>query len=264
MDFRDRIRVWKETKEAASAYTYTSRPAEKFTYDEGLRVRGGTVGHTSITVVNQDSIEAGRELQIRGLRPLVLIFADHRFAGGDVQNGSGAQEESLFRRTNLCNFMLQHVHYPIFPREALVSKDVTVFRDTEARSCQWIEPYTMDFIACPALHNPRLIDGNLSESDIDELRLKLRLIFQVAYACKNNALVLGPMGCGAWRSPPEQVARIMKEELDLVHGAFDHVTLACLEVNQSDYIVRNRDKPASNYSVFKHVFDATPCLSATI
>jgi len=252
MDFRDRIRIWNETREAASAYT--SRPAEKFSYDENLHVKAS--GQTSVAVLNQDSIEAGRELQLRGLRPLVLIFADHRFAGGDVKNGSGAQEESLFRRTNLCNFMLQHVHYPIFPKEALLSKDVTVFRDTEARNCEWIEPFRMDFIACPALHNPRLIDGSLSESDANEIRMKLRLIFQVAYKCKHNALVLGPMGCGAWRSPPEQVAQIMKEEIELVHGAFDHVTVACLEVQQSDYIVRNRDKAISNYHVFKQVFDA--------
>lgn len=85
--------------------------------------------------------------------------------------------------------------------------------------------------------------------------MKLRLIFQVAYKCTNDALVLGPMGFGAWRSPPEQVARIMKEELEIVNGVVKHLTLACLEVQQSDYIVRSRDKVESNYKVFQHVFE---------
>ena len=253
MDFRDRIRIWNETKVTANAYP--SQNAEKFWYVDNFQYRQTSQGITNVTVVNQDSIAAGRELQLKGLYPLVLIFADHRFAGGDVQHGSGAQEESLFRRTNLCNYMLQHLHYPILPTEALVSSGVTVFRDVEANNCQFLDqPFTMDFIACPALHNPQLVDGKLSDSDINELRTKLRLIFQVAYKCGNDALVLGPMGCGAWRSPPEQVARIMKEELDLVNGVFKHVTMACLEVKQRDYIVQNRDKVESNYHVFQHVF----------
>lgn len=254
MDFRDRIRVWNETKKLASNFKFES--AEKFRYDSNMHITRGAKGQTPVTVVNQDSIAAGRDLQLRGLRPLVLIFADHRFAGGDVQNGSGAQEESLFRRTNLCQYMLQHVHYPILPFEALVSKDVTVFRDIEARHCEMLEhPFTMDFIACPALHNPKLMDGRLTDDDVELLRCKLRLIFQAALKCGNDALVLGPMGCGAWRSPPEHVAQIMKEEIQSVQGAFKHITLACLEVQQNDYIVRNREKLISNYSVFKQVFD---------
>jgi uncharacterized protein (TIGR02452 family) len=254
MDFRQRIAVWRQTKERDAA-RFPAPPAFKIQYaaDSGVLPR---FADTHVSVANADSIAAGHALVQAGHRPLVLILADHRFAGGDVASGSGAQEESLFRRTNLCATLLQNAFYPVQPDEALVSNRVTVFRDTEERGCAPLEsPFLLDFIACPGLHNPELSDdGALRRDDEDRLRVKLRLIFQGASANGNDSLVLGAMGCGAWRNPPAHVARIMREEVERARGAFARIVVACLEVDARDYIVLHRDRGESNFRVFAREF----------
>lgn len=56
---------------------------------------------TKIIVRNDDSIHCGHTLQLEGYNPVVLNLASRRNPGGGVKNGSRAQEESLFRSTNL-------------------------------------------------------------------------------------------------------------------------------------------------------------------
>ena len=58
-------------------------------------------GSTKIIVKNDDSIHCGHQLQQEGYNPVVLNLASRRNPGGGVKNGSRAQEESLFRSTNL-------------------------------------------------------------------------------------------------------------------------------------------------------------------
>lgn len=108
---------------------------------------------------NEDCIVAAERLLESGLKPMVLILADHRFAGGDVRSGSGAQEENLFRRTNLSHVLTNARHglYPIREDEAVVCRNVTVFRGPESDGCVMLRaPFQLDFIACPALYHPRL------------------------------------------------------------------------------------------------------------
>lgn len=50
---------------------------------------------------NQDCIDLAKELAAEGLTPAVLNLADARIACGFYYRGSGAQEESLCRRTTL-------------------------------------------------------------------------------------------------------------------------------------------------------------------
>ena len=69
--------------------------------------------------------------------------------------GSGAKEESLWRRTALCHTQKQ-LFYPLCPvgkpADLLYSPKVSVLRDTEAKAYAWFPaPYRkVDFIAIPA------------------------------------------------------------------------------------------------------------------
>lgn len=242
--FQHRIAIWEETKVVAQRFQKPG--AFKHTYDPNTPINR-IYPASSTAVYNSDSIELGSELKKRGYRPLVLIYADDRFAGGAVAMGSGAQEESLFRRTNLCMSLEQELFYPIKPTEAVVSRDVTVFRNTDYSYITY--PYKLDFIACPGIHNPKVTDGKMNAADVQLLRNKIRCIFQAAQLIGCDTLVLGPLGCGAWKCPPEHVAQIFKEEIDNNSGAFAFVAFACLDVNTESYIVQNRGQ-VSNYTEF--------------
>lgn len=68
-------------------------------------------GSTKIIVKNDDSIHCGHQLQQEGYNPVVLNLASRRNPGGGVKNGSRAQEESLFRSTNLFLSMYRYAEY---------------------------------------------------------------------------------------------------------------------------------------------------------
>ena len=262
MDFRDRIAVWEQTQ--SLAWSFAAPPAFKLRHAPDLVLRTDRHPTTLVEVVDEDAIAAGKRLIDTGYRPLVQILADHRFAGGDVGRGSGAQEESLFRRSNLCVTMAQDRFYPLQPDEIIVTPGVTVFRDTEARRCRFLDAtFVMDFVACPGLHNPELVaglDGTLELTPVDRetLRAKVETMFQAAQVNGNDALVLGAMGCGAWRNPPASVAKVMRDVVDSARGSVAHVAVACLEVDPRDYIVRRRDRPESNYAFFSREFATRP------
>jgi uncharacterized protein (TIGR02452 family) len=251
-----RTDVWKETQAMADKYPFL--PSEKIMFERGFTVERKYDG-TDVTVEDIDSIEAGRELINMGLNPLVLNFADDKFAGGAVEVGSGAQEESLFRRTNLCLTLLQDF-YPIRQNEAVYTPMATVFRDVEGNKNRVLEEaYPLAFVAVPGIHNPRLTaEGRLGDVDEEVLRHKVRLIFQVGAKGGHDSLVLGALGCGAWRNPPEHVAEIFKEVLIKYRGMFKKIVFACLNFGEGGYVRGGAGAGrVSNFDVFTRVLIET-------
>lgn len=259
MNFRGLMRVWEHTREyverGEGARTFAVPLVTKVRYSEAdqMHILSQTLSCVGeLKVENEDCLVVGRRLLDQGLSPMIHILADHRFPGGDVKMGSGAQEESLFRRTNLCRALKQTDFYPINADEAVVCLSATVFKSPEISNCEMLSsPFHLDFCACPGLQNPKLAEGLAFFPEQEQtLRKKIRLILQAAYRCRNDSVVLGPLGCGAWRNPPEQVARIMREEVVPYMHVFKVVVVACLEVDPFSYIVLHRDKP-SNYVIFE-------------
>lgn len=66
------------------------------------------------------------------------------------------------------------------------------------------------------------------EAELEDLREKVRLVLRMAAGQGVTRLVLGAMGCGAYRCPPRAVAREMKQVLedDEFTGWFEIVTFA--------------------------------------
>jgi uncharacterized protein (TIGR02452 family) len=56
---------------------------------------------TNFSVINADCLETSHLLLKSGFNPCVLNLASRQNPGGGVLGGAGAQEENLFRRTNL-------------------------------------------------------------------------------------------------------------------------------------------------------------------
>jgi hypothetical protein len=259
-----------------------------------------------VDFLNQDAIDVALDLLSTGKahRPLVLNLADDIFAGGCVNQGSGAQEESLFRRTNYYQTLVNNsqsaqgtVHsdnlvvlgllrsrrslcegykerqpsdqtdalYPIENGEAVYSPEVTILKSSEETGWQL---YPVDqrpvlaFVACPGLKYPEWIvdeygEHRLTSEDVQILKDKIAVIIQVAAQYKHDAIVLGALGCGAWRNPIKHVAEIFKSVLDAYEGLVPYVVFAILSTSDEHYnIVRSRENHSkkSTCEIFQEVF----------
>jgi len=159
---------------------------------------------SNIEIYDMDSINCAIHLINNGKvkNPLVLNLADNVFAGGCVNNGSGAQEESLFRRSNYYMTLLQSM-YPIENNQAIYSPNVTVFKSSEDRQWALINPINLSFIACPAIRHPDVlkISNNCGyvkkfsdQNDVHILKNKIRLIINIASKHNHDCIVFSAMG----------------------------------------------------------------------
>ena len=99
------------------------------------RVQGcPRLGHRQrpqVRVLNKDMLEVALEEVSRGHVVAAVNMASEKSPGGGVERGAGAQEENMFRRTNLANF-LPTKFYPLRYDTCLVSEGVLVWRGGEA------------------------------------------------------------------------------------------------------------------------------------
>ena len=73
-----------------------------------------------------------------------------------MQQGAGAQEENLHRRSDACRYLRDQRErlYPISTGTCLLSKEVTVFRGAEFEGYRFIQPFKIDVITCAAQARP--------------------------------------------------------------------------------------------------------------
>ena len=185
---------------------------------------------TKIIVRNDDSIHCGHALQQEGYNPVVLNLASRRNPGGGVKNGSRAQEESLFRSTNLFLSMYRYAEYaedygleksrfqypmPVRFGGIYVPK-ATVFRAGAKDDFALLDtPYYMSFVAVAAINHPELdADGNICQENANLTKNKMRTMLRIGLLNGHNSIVLGAFGCGAFHNPPKHIARLFHEVID--------------------------------------------------
>jgi uncharacterized protein (TIGR02452 family) len=250
-----RISIWNETKKLCLTNYPIIKPSIKYTFSaENIPIIEKKYTNTMITVESIDTIDAGiRELE-NGTKPLLLNLADDCLPGGCVDNGSGAQEESLFRRSNYF-LSLDRKLYPLFANDCIYSPAITVFRKSEANNWQIYDKYyKLDFIACPGIKYPVIEYQNgmkkLNNNDVAILKNKIRHIIHIAYIHNHDVVILGAMGCGAWKNPSHHVAEIFREILSEFDGCFSKIVFAILK-NAGD--IETKFKNIDNYDIFKSI-----------
>lgn len=265
--FMDRIECWNDTRRICEEKRlYPNNQSVKLQYDENYQWVKQSEKST-IKFMNMDAIKCAI-LHCINENPLVLNLADDNFAGGCIESGSGAQEESLFRRTNYYLTLVQKL-YPIRKDEAIYSPEVKVVKTTEKSGWKiipdgfWPE---LAFIACPGVKYPDLIyrhneDGTenekiLNERDTQMLKTKIKLIIQIANKYGHRTIVLGALGCGAWRNPPKYVAEIFKEVLEECDGYVENYVFAILNTRNDQQVVRNFETEGRlpTCEIFKKIF----------
>ncbi|PSR77415.1 hypothetical protein BD289DRAFT_377780 [Coniella lustricola] len=204
-----------------------------------------------VRVVDSDSFAAARSLlsnsDTDGKNPKIAVLnlaSDAEPGGGWRYTLSKTQEEALCYSSTLYA-TLQPGWYP-WPNTGpgsvagIYSPGVAVFRDTLDNGLVEMpkdQHFVVSVITVAAPRHPRLIasggpDGRTAtfaeKSVLEDLRGKIRLVYRCAAHNGQTSLVLGALGCGAYRCPPAVVAREMREILEEAEfaGWFEHVVFA--------------------------------------
>ena len=81
-------------------------------------------------------------------------------------------------------------------------------------------PYDVAVVTCAALNlNGKYAikltpDGHMPKAAIDITRNKIRTVFRLGLTYGNDALVLGAFGCGAFKNPPAEIAKLFHEVME--------------------------------------------------
>ena len=200
-------------------------------YQNPPRVDSVTPVESSVCdAVNDDCIEVARKLVEEGYRPIMLNMANRHTPGGGVLNGARAQEESLFRQSNLCVSLYQYDEYhagllglPLgngrYPMDrdtgGIYSGRVMFFRTSSRQGDALVEtPFECAVVSVAAINRPDLTSyGTLVPWAAAATKTKIRTMLRIGLLHGHDAIVLGAWGCGAFRNPPEHMAQLFHEVL---------------------------------------------------
>jgi len=173
----------------------------------------------------------------------VLNMASSKRKGGGVENGSMAQEECLFRCSNL--FTIPDAFYPILQKEFIYTRGASFVKNSEY---QVIIPVEADVITMPAINLNKTHQDNLQNQDsvenYEEIMIeKIEKMFDIAafHMCDN--IILGAWGCGVFKNDPKVVAGFFNKVIEKKRMFFDNIIFAVINDNNS---------VANNYEIFKN------------
>jgi uncharacterized protein (TIGR02452 family) len=191
-------------------------------------------GKTNIEVINTDSVSALTAWSKVG-KTAVLNMASYKRPGGGVINGARAQEECLFRCSNL-GHVISTDFYPLQDDELLWTKDAHFFKDV---NYGYMKDVQVDVVTIAAINlNVQKVD-NYEELTKNKIRLMLSM------AIKNDIdnLILGAWGCGVFGNNPGVMAKMF---IDVINEgySFDNIIFA---------IINDHNSVGNNYNEFKSV-----------
>ena len=226
-------------------------------------------GETIVKVENIDCLLAAEQMLKEGYHPAVLNMASRQNPGGGVQTGAGAQEENLFRRTNLFQSLYQFAPYASnfglhkskhqYPLDrnfgGVYTPNAIVFRGIEQDGYPLLDKsFQMSFIAVAGINRPALESPERIVSELVEpVKNKIRTIFRIGLLHGHDSLVLGALGCGAFRNPPSHTAKLFHEVME--EPEFKNKYKLLLFAILDDHNARLKHNPDGNYLPFVREFD---------
>lgn len=191
-----------------------------------------------ISVYNSDTVSSIQKFSTKG-KTCALNMASPKNPGGGVRNGARAQEECLFRCSNLIN-SISSEFYPLTDLECLYTQSALFFKD---KNYKHIDPVKSDIITIAA--------KNLSSTDKDEIyesltKDKIRLMLSIPYLHGTDNLILGAWGCGVFNNDPNDIAKYFKEIIiDENYGS--------LYKNIIFSIINDHNSVDNNYKIFSDI-----------
>ena len=248
IEFTGKSKIRKETKMYESLPPCNDHPA---------------FSSTRIYVQNIDTYLKAIEM---GPKAAVLNMASHRNPGGGVSKGSRAQEEELYRRSNLLYSLYSFIskgkelfgfekeqNYPIPCYGGIYSPKISIYRKPGSYIA-YDEPFFTNVISVAGILHPEIdsLTGMMLKKYVHIAKSKIRTILRIAILNKHSKLVLGALGCGAFGNPPKHIARLFKEVLeeDEFKNSFEEICFAILD----DGNTGKAHNPEGNYKPFVDVF----------
>ena len=221
----------------------------------------------NVIVSGKRSLEAAEIYAKQGKKVCVLNFASATNPGGGVVNGSSAQEECICRCTTLYPCLntdeMWNAFYkphrmaanPLYNNDCIYTPDVCVFKsDTSFPDVlpkdEW---WNVNILTCAA---PNLRErpsnamnlyagdtaAKITQTELEKLlTARIKRIFEIAIANGNEVLILGAFGCGAFRNPPEIVAKVFNTVMQDYLSYFDTI----------EYAVFHTEREVANFEAFK-------------
>jgi uncharacterized protein (TIGR02452 family) len=239
------IEVFEDTQSIA---TKGNSITEKYTTDLLNEVDlDANYEEMNIQTINSDTVSAAHIFSKLG-KTCVLNMASARKAGGGVANGAKAQEECLFRCSNLTTTVVQDF-YPLKYNEALYTTDAVFFKD---KNYNLIDPFTVDVVTIAAVNlNPNARYDDEVEYEKTNYRQvtmnKIRLMLLLANMNKCENIILGAWGCGVFKNNPIMISDMFHEIINRdFKGSFKNIIFA---------VINDHNSAGDNYSTFVERFN---------
>lgn len=213
-------------------------------YEDVDPLEGQGAYQTEFSVVDDEILNVLIELSQAGHNPVGLNMANRYQPGGGVDKGYSTQEEILCRRSNHL-LGLRTQRYPLSDKGGIYCPHVQVFRENETNEYAWMEnPQEVALVAVAAydlrpgsrdrleLHLPRsgLIGLELYQNElyVNKTKAKIRNSLRVMFQKGHTHIVLGALGCGVYKNPPEMVSGLFLEIFQETEfeGRFEKVIFA--------------------------------------
>lgn len=223
---------------------------------------------TPVQVLNSDSFALARQIAAEEIKDgnepkvAVLNLASDLMPAGPWLNDMTATQEEALCYTSTLYATLKPEYYP-WPNlgegsvAGIFSPGVVIFKDELDKQCKDLSVEArqlVSVITVAAARSPELTPDErdfLYDSDIEDMKGKIRLIYRMAARHGQTCLVLGAMGCGAYGCPNEAVAALMRNILleREFNCWFRRVVFACY--SRSTY-----EQHPTNFDVFQATFNS--------
>ena len=285
-----RVKEYRNTIEIVNQGHYTTEDGRRVLFPDFTHMKHETVFYsrefrvddipprteeTQFVVRNVDCLAEGVRLLYNGYCPAVLNMASRRNPGGGVMAGAGAQEETLFRRTNIFQSLYQFTEHFIchewyaryiapvqtgerYPLDrdfgGIYTPDALLFREDEQHGYKLMDnPENLSFISVAGINRPAMKDAtHIADALIDTTKNKMRTILRIGLRHGHDSLVLGALGCGAFCTPPAHIAQLFHEvfEEPEFRNKYRYISFAILD----DHNAHRRHNPEGNYLPFLEEF----------
>lgn len=259
MDKNERIEVFEDTYLKTKKYKDVLLGCEVIKEDYEL---SKTSAATNVKVVEGTTFgEASKHI---GKKVCVLNFASATNPGGGVKKGSSAQEECLCRESSLFmsldtkyffdNYYGYHrsLNNCLYTNRLIFVPKVVVIKDSFGEFLN--KPFEVSCISCAAPNlrekpsnsmNPKAGKRiEISNEELEEILVeRYRRVIALAETKNVEVLILGAIGCGAFKNNPRVVASAFKKALKMNGSKIEKIVFA----------IYCGDKEKENLKVFKEI-----------